>query len=80
MKGKTGNLGNEVKLHKEKNMLTLTSEVPFSKRCVCENPFARVLPSSQKLKQGSPSLRIFYIIVLVLKWMQLIIQSKLYSV
>ena len=32
MNGKTGNLGNEVKLQKEKNMLTLTSEIPFSKR------------------------------------------------
>ncbi|XP_003389760.1 PREDICTED: 60S ribosomal protein L22-like [Amphimedon queenslandica] len=30
--GKTGNLGNEVNLARDKNLLTVTSEIPFSKR------------------------------------------------
>jgi len=30
--GKTGNLGNEVTLAKDKNMINVASDIPFSKR------------------------------------------------
>ena len=34
MNGKTGNLGNEVSLSKEKSTIAVTSDIPFSKRYV----------------------------------------------
>ena len=34
MNGKTGNLGNEVNLSKDKNTISVTSDIPFSKRYV----------------------------------------------
>ena len=37
--GKTGSLGDDITLSREKNMITVVSGIPLSKRCACVRVF-----------------------------------------